>query len=156
MTNNVITGSTSSVMIRRTCLDEVGLFDESMNACEDLDLYRRLARYHRFHKIDLPLVKIRMHGENSQSDLTLMAQGWETTINRISHDTPSEFEYYKYEAILKILSQTLSLYREAGCTHCFLSFCAKSAFRRPNWILRIGFWWDLLVLGWKEVLFKTR
>lgn len=38
--------SPSSVMIRRTLLDEVGLFDETLPACEDYDLWLRVtARY---------------------------------------------------------------------------------------------------------------
>jgi glycosyltransferase involved in cell wall biosynthesis len=150
MTHNVIMGSTSSVMVRRQCIDRVGLFDESMNACEDLDLYRRIARYYNFHKIDLPLVKVRIHDNNTQRELTTMAKGWETIIRKISQDTPPEIEYYKNEAIIKNLSQVASLYRQNGQLHHFFSFCAKSIFHRPNWILRYDFWRDLLTLSLRK------
>jgi len=150
MTHNIITGTTSSVMIRRTCLDRVGLFDETMNACEDFDLYRRIARYYKFYKIDLPLVRFRVHGENTQNDAGAMARGWEITIEKISRDTPPEFEYYKNEAIIKNLSQVASLYRRAGQLNSFFAFCAKSAFRRPHWILKFGFWTDLVKLSLKK------
>jgi glycosyltransferase involved in cell wall biosynthesis len=76
MTHNVVTGSLSSIMVRRKCLDRAGLFDESMNACEDLDLYRRiLAAGYKFHKIGLPLVKIRIHTGSTQRDFSTMAEG---------------------------------------------------------------------------------
>jgi len=146
MTSNVITGSTSSVMVRRTCLEEVGLFDESMNACEDLDLYRRIAAHVRFHEIEEPLVKIRIHPDNTQHDLARMASGWEVTVFKILTETPPEFDYYKDEAIIKLLSKIASLYLENHNPHRFFLFCAKSVFRRPSWIVRAAFWKKLFQL----------
>lgn len=151
MTHNVITGTTSSAMIRRTCLDKVGLFDESMHTCEDLDLYRRIARYYEFCKIDLPLVKFRIHGGNTQHNSCAMARGWETIIGKISRNTPPEFEYYKNEAIIKNLTQIARLYKQDGQVHKFLYFCAKSFFHRPNWILKYDFWSELVRLSAKRV-----
>jgi glycosyltransferase involved in cell wall biosynthesis len=147
MTHNVITGSLSSVMVIRECLDRVGVFDVSMKACEDLDLYRRIARHYRFHKIDLPLVKIRIHGGNTQRQLTTIAKGWEATIGKILQETPPEFEYYKGQAIISILSQIARLYRQDGRLHRLFAFCGKSVFDRPNWILTYGFWRDLVRLS---------
>ncbi|MFZ5997680.1 MAG: glycosyltransferase family 2 protein [Nitrospirota bacterium] len=43
---------TSSVMIRKACLEEVGLFNESLYYAEDLDLFYRVAR--RYHARILP------------------------------------------------------------------------------------------------------
>lgn len=147
MTHNVITGSLSTIMVRRECLDRVGLFDESMNICEDLDLYRRIATHYKFHKIDSVLVKIRIHEDNTQRDLSAMAKGWEATICKISGDTPPEFEYYKHEAIIKILSQLASLYWQDRRPHRLFFFCARSVFQRPNWILNYGFWKRFLSLS---------
>jgi glycosyltransferase involved in cell wall biosynthesis len=152
MTHNVITGSLSAIMVRRECLDKVGLFDESMTICEDLDLYRRIARYYKFHKIDLQLVKIRIHRDNTQRNPSAMAKGWETTIHKILESTPPEFEYYKYEATIKILSKIASLYRLDGRPHSFCAFCAKSILHRPNWILTGRFWYCLLRLTAKKYL----
>lgn len=154
MTHNIVTGTTSSAMIRRTCLEKVGLFDESMNTCEDLDLYRRIARYYQFHQIDLPLVKFRVHGGNTQHNASSMATGWEITIEKISGDTPPRFEYYKNEAIMKILSQIASLYRQDGQLCRFFGFCAKSLFHRPNWVLRYSFWRDALRLAIEKYFVK--
>ncbi len=151
MTHNVVTGTTSSVMIRRICLERVGLFDESMNTCEDLDLFRRIAKYYQFYKIDLPLVKFRIHGGNTQQNAGAMAKGWEMTIEKILNDTPPEFEYYKNEAIIKTLSQIASLYRQDGRLFSFFSFCVKSFLNRSSWILRHSLWWDLMRLSLKKV-----
>jgi glycosyltransferase involved in cell wall biosynthesis len=150
MTHNVITGTTSSVMVRRECLEKVGLFDESMNTCEDLDLYRRLAQYYTFHKIELPLVKFRIHPESTQVNVTAMANGWEATIAKISRNTPPQFAYYKNEAIIKILSEIAHLYKSGGRLNRFFYFCVKSVFDRPNWILRYAFWRDLARLYYER------
>ena len=48
--------SPSAVMLRRSVLDEVGLFDESLPACEDYDLWLRIACRHPVHLIDEPLI----------------------------------------------------------------------------------------------------
>lgn len=48
--------SPSAVMLRRTLLDEVGLFDEELPACEDYDLWLRITWRYPVHLIDAPLV----------------------------------------------------------------------------------------------------
>ncbi|WP_319521544.1 glycosyltransferase [uncultured Desulfosarcina sp.] len=48
--------SPSAVMMRKSLLDEVGLFDESLPACEDYDLWLRIAWRHPVHLIDTPLI----------------------------------------------------------------------------------------------------
>ena len=48
--------SPSAVMMRRSLLDEVGLFDESLPACEDYDLWLRIAWRYPIHLIDQPLI----------------------------------------------------------------------------------------------------
>jgi glycosyltransferase involved in cell wall biosynthesis len=48
--------SPSSVMLRRTLLHEVGLFDESLPACEDYDLWLRISCRYPVHLIDRTLV----------------------------------------------------------------------------------------------------
>jgi glycosyltransferase involved in cell wall biosynthesis len=48
--------SPSAVMIRKSLLDEVGGFDESLPACEDYDLWLRIAWKYPIHLIDRPLI----------------------------------------------------------------------------------------------------
>ena len=88
---------TSSVVIRRCCLDKVGLFDSSMEAFEDWDIYLRLALKYEIGVIIEPLVKIRIHAAHSTQD--------EFTSGRISVSR-------KHLAILNSLEDTL-FYRRA-------------------------------------------
>jgi glycosyltransferase involved in cell wall biosynthesis len=48
--------SPSAVMIRKSLFGEVGLFDESLPACEDYDLWLRIGASHPIFLIDDPLV----------------------------------------------------------------------------------------------------
>lgn len=54
----------SAVLVRKSCLEKVGLFDESMIQCEDLDMWLRIAAHFEVDYIDTPLVKYRLHERN--------------------------------------------------------------------------------------------
>ena len=57
--------SPSSVMIRAKLFDEIGNFDESLPACEDYDLWLRIAVKYAFHFIEEPLI-IKYGGHSDQ------------------------------------------------------------------------------------------
>jgi glycosyltransferase involved in cell wall biosynthesis len=57
--------SPSAVMMRKSLLDEVGLFDETLPACEDYDLWLRIAWRHPIHLIDRPLI-VKRGGHDDQ------------------------------------------------------------------------------------------
>jgi glycosyltransferase involved in cell wall biosynthesis len=67
--------ATSSVMIRRECLQSAGVFDESIRAAEDLDLWLRIAKRYQFAHVDAPLVTYRCHPANSSGNTEKMARG---------------------------------------------------------------------------------
>jgi hypothetical protein len=56
------------VTVRRTCLDRVGLFDEALHGCDDLDLWLRISRLQKFKGIPQVLVLYRMHGGGLSSN----------------------------------------------------------------------------------------
>ncbi|TAK21283.1 MAG: glycosyltransferase family 2 protein [Chloroflexota bacterium] len=49
---------TSGIAVRRSCFDEVGLFNESLAGCEDWDMWIRLTRRFRIHHIPEKLTAI--------------------------------------------------------------------------------------------------
>jgi glycosyltransferase involved in cell wall biosynthesis len=63
---NIIT--IPSVIVRKQILNEIGGFDETMHICEDLDLWRRIARYHQVFQMKEPVAIIR-HTINESLDL---------------------------------------------------------------------------------------
>jgi glycosyltransferase involved in cell wall biosynthesis len=56
----------SSVLVRRTILDEVGPFnvDRRLHGTEDYEMWLRIAHGHRLVSIDEPLVRYRVHAAN--------------------------------------------------------------------------------------------
>ncbi|MBI4267772.1 MAG: glycosyltransferase [Chloroflexi bacterium] len=60
--------SSSAVLVRKACFEKVGLFDESLVSCEDLDMWLRIARYFEIDYIDVPLARYRFHERNTHLD----------------------------------------------------------------------------------------
>lgn len=48
--------SPSAVMMKKSIFDEVGLFDETLPACEDYDMWLKISRKYPIHLIDEPLI----------------------------------------------------------------------------------------------------
>jgi len=55
----------ASVVVRRACLDQVGAFEPTLHACEDWDLWLRIARRFRVAFVDEELTRYRVHGGNT-------------------------------------------------------------------------------------------
>lgn len=57
------------IMFRKERLIELGLYDESFLMAEDLDLRLRFERRWKMHRVELPLYRYRLHGENMTADV---------------------------------------------------------------------------------------
>jgi len=77
----------STVMHKRKCLDEVGLFDESVTGNDDWDMWIRMSEKFEMGYIGKPLVKYRVHKEN------------------ISLTRPKRLDYIRYTK-MKVLEKT--------------------------------------------------
>jgi len=51
---------TPSVMVRKKLFEKIGGFDEKMKVCEDLDLWRRAARFTRIEQVQEALIAVRV------------------------------------------------------------------------------------------------
>jgi glycosyltransferase involved in cell wall biosynthesis len=56
------------VMFRKERLIELGLYDESFSMAEDLDLRLRFEQRWKMHRVELPLYRYRLHGQNMTAD----------------------------------------------------------------------------------------
>ncbi len=61
---------TSSLLLRKSCFEKAGLFDERFQFGEDFDMWIRIANYYNFDFIKEPLVKYAIH----ESKITLNYQ----------------------------------------------------------------------------------
>lgn len=64
--------STPTVILRRSCLDAVGRFDESLRIGQDTDLWFRIALAFPFAVVDRPLVRRRFHDANTTRNNRLL------------------------------------------------------------------------------------
>jgi glycosyltransferase involved in cell wall biosynthesis len=62
--------SPSSVMIRREVFDRIGLFDEHLPACEDYDMWIRVAKHYPIHLIEQQLI-VKRGGREDQLSRTI-------------------------------------------------------------------------------------
>ena len=102
--NYIVTSS--SVVLRRSCLEKVGLFDLSLNGPQDYDLWIRLARYYQIDFVAEALVKFAFYPRNNLSRPAKMLAMYGPLIKK--------FETYEYSSAL--LRRQVFAYRhyEAG------------------------------------------
>ncbi|MBU1007661.1 glycosyltransferase [Candidatus Dependentiae bacterium] len=67
-----IVDCTSSVLVPRSVLDDVGLFQEHLSYAEDYDLWLRIAKKYHIYSIDEPLALYREHSNKLSSNLEKM------------------------------------------------------------------------------------
>ena len=77
---------TSTVVIRKLCLDEIGLFDETISYMEDRDMWIRLSMNWEFEYISSPLIKAHVHDHgNLSQNLEGQTAGREILLERYRH-----------------------------------------------------------------------
>lgn len=101
-------GTTSSVVVRRDVLLDVGGFDEELPAAQDRDLYIRVCRHHGAVAVPAPLVTFVSHGSD-----------------RVTKDKGA-----KYEAMRRLLDK----YREAYDRHPRMRSRVRADLGRFAWL----------------------
>ena len=105
---------TSTVLVRKRCLEEVGLFDETISYMEDRDLWMRLSIEWDFEYIDEVLVYKYAHKEDSLSEnIKSITEGRETMLERYD---------YLFKGNRKICGK---LYLSQGVCYCRLNNMKK-------------------------------
>lgn len=76
-------GSTSFVVVRKSCFDDVGMFDNDFESCQDYDMWLRIAGKYLVKYVDEPLVKYSLHdNEKISTDYNKCIQGLELLIKK--------------------------------------------------------------------------
>lgn len=85
-------GSGSGALIRRSILDEVGLFDENLTAAEDWDMWLRIVAQYSVYNVREPLVRIRRHFTGTFRNAEKMERNQLTVYRKQMERTPWAFE----------------------------------------------------------------
>jgi glycosyltransferase involved in cell wall biosynthesis len=75
-------GSTSSVLLRRQCLNDVGMFDESLPSFQDYDLWIRISRAYQFDSIAECLLKYYLHSNKIWTNPEAIRAGLDILVER--------------------------------------------------------------------------
>lgn len=77
-----------TVVIRRECLDAVGLFDETLTSCEDYDMWLRIIPKWQVHSINEPLAHYRQSPDSMQNNEERMFVNWLRVKEKAFHSHP--------------------------------------------------------------------
>ncbi|MEW5976940.1 MAG: glycosyltransferase family 2 protein [Acidobacteriota bacterium] len=81
----------STTLLRRSAIDEVGLFDQSLRSCEDWDLWLRLLPKHMIVGTSECLVRYRLHGSSLSRNVLGMQQAVQAVVQK--HFGPDDGQY---------------------------------------------------------------
>jgi glycosyltransferase involved in cell wall biosynthesis len=89
-------GGASSVLLKRKCLQKVGLFDESLPCSQDYDLWIRISNEFLFECVPEPLFKYHIHENKISTNLEALTRGMEIMATKY-RDYP--LSYYREQYI---------------------------------------------------------
>jgi glycosyltransferase involved in cell wall biosynthesis len=73
-------------LVKRPVFNEVGYYDETLLSFQDWDLFVRILKRFPIHYLDIPLVQVRKHATNIQTDLEKLHHGEVLAISKaINH-----------------------------------------------------------------------
>lgn len=102
----------STLLVKRECLDKVGVFDETLRTSEDVHLFLRLAYHYDFHFLNRPLA-IKIHHDANLTNLynAHFAAGTIASIEMIERQFP-EYTRGKSKVMRRALFQRARLKAE--------------------------------------------
>jgi glycosyltransferase involved in cell wall biosynthesis len=81
-------GGASSVLLRRECFDQVGLFDENLPSYQDYDMWIRISRVFHFEYIKDPLFRYYVHGSKIWMTPRAINHGSEMLLKKYGASSP--------------------------------------------------------------------
>jgi len=124
----------STAVIRRSCLDDVGLFDPTLRCVEDRDMWIRLASRYVLAKLPLTLLWYRLHPQSLSNKAVLM----EATELRVLHQAFTQIPALRRRWLLRRKAfgqaalESAQQFRSNGLT--------AAAIQRVVWSM---LWWPL-------------
>ena len=92
LTANVISGCDSTLMVRKKCFDEIGLFDEEMQSSEDWDMWLRIVQFYKIDYVNIILVTLWQHDENISTNMDRTIKGREFLLKK----NENLYNFYPY------------------------------------------------------------
>ncbi|MEQ9486133.1 glycosyltransferase [Coleofasciculus sp. F4-SAH-05] len=94
--------SGSNPLIFRQSLVEIGGFDESLPACQDTDLYLRLAERYLFTVVPKIQVFYRRSSQSVSANIANLESAWLTVLERAFTNAPQSLQYLKRHSLANL------------------------------------------------------
>lgn len=88
-----------SVLVRRKCFEDVGVFDRTLRSVEDWDMWIRIATRYHFGVTREALVYYRQHTSNMSKNWRVMEQAFHQVIEKSFQSVPSELQYLRNNSL---------------------------------------------------------
>jgi glycosyltransferase involved in cell wall biosynthesis len=99
-------GGTSSVLLKRACFKQVGVFDQNLPSFQDHDLWIRISKSFHFDYIGEPLLRYYVHRKQIWSDLEAVNRGMDLMLEKYG-DSRSFRKFLSYQ------------YLSLGVSYCY-------------------------------------
>lgn len=141
---NFIPGMTT--LIRRTCYDNVGLYDEEL-PWEDWDMWMRIARHYSFVYSLVPSAQYRIHAQSytqSNRPLVLAKQSFEICLKQFKLGDLTDSQKSKLLGMLLSISEELYKRNDPDSRDTLLALWRATGNKRARWMylfskLRLSF-----------------
>jgi glycosyltransferase involved in cell wall biosynthesis len=89
----------STPLVRRSCFEEVGMFDETLTNVEDRDMWLRIARFYDFKVVKEPLVYYRQHPSSKGKNWPLVERSANSLLEKAFKDPPTYINPSKLKSL---------------------------------------------------------
>lgn len=135
----------SNLVIRKTFLNDVGFFDESQKAVEDLDFLYRAASHHFFR---ISGIKDRLVYYRTREGITynteLMLKSWDQFMQKVKNEFTEDYNKHYLPAFLSqhifLARRILETSQPAAISRSYLFFCLK----HPLALMKLAYQYPIL------------
>jgi hypothetical protein len=137
----------STMMYRRSCIDRVGIYDQTLKTCEDWDFYLRIAEHYQFRIVPEYLIGYRQYLGSVSSNCTTMAHFYERVMSQAYQRHPELPEYIRRWANTAFYNNLLGKSYMAGDDPSVFRWMYRILQGDPALLLRPGIYKVMLVSG---------
>jgi hypothetical protein len=132
----VILGGESTAVIRRTCFDQLGVFDEKLSISSGFDMYRRIAGCYSIELVAEALMLYRQHGSNQSRNVEVFEHDLLIVLEKMFSDPQAvEILPLKKRSYAKSFFALSGAYLKVGNYRKSLSYLARGALESPSEII---------------------
>jgi hypothetical protein len=130
----------SSILLRTSCFEHLGSFDESITTGLDYDMWVRVAREYTFAAINEPLVKVRESGDRLTTNLELQIQGQSRFLAKWSKWIEADRESYCRCLVQLGILYSLTGQQDEGRKAFWKALKRDPFYVKPYALLFLSFW----------------